>query len=127
MAGGIAHSLATTLLLWALGWLGASVIGLYARAGELWRSFWFMSGLWGLIDGLIAWYVLVGGPRAPAELLPVLRLNAGLDILYVAAGAALLGRGTPLLRGFGLAVLVQGAFLLALDGTFWRLCTRAAE
>jgi hypothetical protein len=48
----------------------------------------------------------------------VLLLNAGLDVGYLAAGAALVlapaarARG---LRGDGLAVLVQGGFLLVLD------------
>ena len=43
----------------------------------------------------------------------------GLDVLYVAAGVALLTRPSARLKGFGLAVVVQGAFLLALDVTFW--------
>jgi hypothetical protein len=43
----------------------------------------------------------------------VLLVNAGLDVGYLAAGARLV-RGDRW-RGDGLAVLVQGAFLLVLD------------
>jgi hypothetical protein len=43
----------------------------------------------------------------------VLLLNAGLDVGYLAAGAWLVRRTRW--RGDGLAVLVQGAFLLVLD------------
>jgi hypothetical protein len=34
-------------------------------------------------------------------------------------------RKKAMLRGFGLAVLVQGAFLLVFDGYFWWKCTQA--
>ena len=83
MTNDLQHSLVSALLLWSLASLGTSVTGLYAGANDFWRSFWLMSGLWGLIDGLIAWYVLVDGQRTPAQLLPILRFNAGLDVLYV--------------------------------------------
>ncbi len=110
----IQHSLVTGLLLWSLVSVGTAMTGLYALPGEFWRSFWFMSGLWGLIDGLIAWYALVGGRQTPAQLLPVLRFNAGLDVLYLVVAGVLLGRKKPLLRGFGLGVFVQGGVPLAL-------------
>lgn len=48
----------------------------------------------------------------------LLRVNAGLDVLYVAGGAALaLTAGTTdaFARGNGVGVVVQGAFLLAFD------------
>ena len=53
------------------------------------------------------------------ELLPILRFNAGLDLLYLVVAGFLLSRKKPLLRGFGLGVFVQGAFLLLFDGYFW--------
>ena len=126
MTHDIQHSMATALLVWSLGSLGTSVIGLYARPNEFWRSFWFMSGLWGLIDGLIAWYGLVGGHRTPSQLLPILRLNAGLDVVYIVVAGFLLNRSKPLLRGFGMGVLVQGVFLLVFDGYFWWKCAHSA-
>ncbi len=81
-----------------------------------------MSGLWGLIDGAIAWFSLVQGPQPSGELMPILQINAGLDVIYVLTALFLLTRKKPALRGFGLAVLVQGAFLLILDGYFWWRC-----
>ena len=113
------HSLVTGLLFWSLLSLGTATIGLYARFAEFWRSFWFMSGLWGLIDGGIAWFALLSEGRNPAELLPILRFNAGHDLLYLVVAGFLLSPKKPLLRGFGLGVFVQGAFLLLFDGYFW--------
>ena len=112
------QQLVASLLLWSLLSLGTAIIGLYARPGEF-ASFWFMSGLWGMIDGLIAWFALLAGRQTPAQLLPILRFNAGLDLLYIVVAGFLLSRKKPLLRGFGLGVFVQGTFLLLFDGYFW--------
>jgi hypothetical protein len=99
------------LILWSLLSLGTAVIGLYARPGEFWRSFWFMSGLWGLIDGGIGWFAMLQEQQSPAALLPFFRFNTGLDVLYVGVTGLLLSRKKPMLRGFGLGVLVQGSGL----------------
>ncbi len=115
--------LVAVLFGWALAWLAAAALGLYLLPRERWRAFWFMSALWAAIDGGIAWYGLTCGPMSPADLAPALKANAGLDVLYVVAGAVLLTRPSARLKGFGLAVVVQGAFLLALDVTFWRRAT----
>ncbi len=125
MTNDIQHSLVTGLLLWSYVSLGTATVGLYARPGEFWRSFWFMSGLWGLIDGLIAWVTLLGARHVPDQLLPILRFNTGLDLLYIVVAGFLLSRKKPLLRGFGLGVFVQGAFLLLFDGYFWWRCAQA--
>ena len=125
MTNAIQHQLVAGLLLWSLASLGTATIGLYARPREFWRSFWFMSGLWGLIDGGIAWFSLLGERRLPAELLPILRFNTGLDVLYLVVAGILLSRKKPLLRGFGLGVFMQGAFLLLFDGYFWWRCVGA--
>lgn len=111
--------LLAVLLAWALVWLAAALVGLYARPREAWRHFWFMSGLWAAIDAAIVWYGLVAAPPSNADLVVLLRINSGLDVLYVAAGVVLLARGTPRMTGFGWAVVVQGVFLLVLDVTFW--------
>ncbi len=113
------------LLLWSLASLGTGTIGLYACTGASWRSFWLMSGLWGLIDGGIGWFAMIGGRQPPPALLPLLRFNAGLDVLYLVVAGILLARKSPMLRGLGLGVLVQGAFLLLFDGYFWWRCARA--
>ena len=118
----VGRELTAGLLAWSLLSMGSAIVGLHRRPGEYWRAFWFMSGLWGLIDGAIAWYTLLGDWPDPATLVNILRVNAGLDLLYIAAGVALLTRVGPRPRGFGLAVLIQGLFLFLLDGHFWWRC-----
>lgn len=109
--------LVAVLVAWALLWLAGLTVAVARAPGEWGRAFWLMSGLWAAIDGAIAWYGLVAPP--PPDLGLLLKVNAGLDVLYVLAGVALLTRRAPRLRGFGAAVVVQGAFLFAVDVTFW--------
>ena len=118
--------LVAVLMLWALLSLGSALVGLYAKASEYWRAFWFMSGMWGLIDGLLAWsgFVKKAGPMD--ELARILLINAGLDLLYVSVGIILMTRRKPTVRGFGLAVLIQGLFLLGFDFFFWLRCSGRA-
>ena len=83
------------------------------------RGFGRQTAAWGAVDGAIA-YVgarrrTAKGPTDPRRLRRVLLVNAGLDVGYLAAGAALVRHGRW--RGDGAAVLVQGAFLLLLDTT----------
>jgi hypothetical protein len=111
------------LTAWALLWLTAAAVGLYARPREWWRGFWFMSALWAAIDGAIAWWGLVNPPLSPAELAPILLVNIGLGVGYLLGAALLLTRRTPLLKGFGGAVLVQGLYLLVQDSYFYLRAT----
>jgi len=102
------------------GWAAGSVVlGAVLAARPATRGFGRQTAAWGAVDGVIA---AVGarnrrrrGPTDPARLRRVLLVNAGLDVGYLAAGAALLR--SDRWRGDGAAVLVQGAFLLLLDGT----------
>lgn len=80
--------------------------------------------VWGAIDGLIAWAGLRSAQkrsRPPeveaAHLRRLLWLNAGLDVLYIAVGAALIyfSAGQADWLGHGWGVMVQGAFLLIFD------------
>ena len=108
---------------WALAWLTAAAVGLFARPGDYWRGFWFMSALWAAIDGAIAWSGLLGPPLAPAALAPILLVNIALGAGYLIAAAVLLTRAKPLLKGFGLAVLVQGLYLVIQDSYFYLRAT----
>lgn len=99
------------------GWAAGSVlVGAVLATDPRTRASARQTAAWGVVDGAIA---VVGsrrratrGPTDPARLRRVLLLNAGLDVGYLAAGAALLRTRW---RGDGQAVLVQGAFLLVLD------------
>lgn len=100
------------------GWAVASVaVGAALSASPRTRGLGRQTAAWGAVDGAIAW---VGarnrarrGPTDPARLRRVLLVNAGLDVGYLAAGAALFRSGRW--RGDAVAVLVQGGFLLVLD------------
>ena len=101
---------------WAVG---SVVTGALLSADPRTRSFGRQTAAWGLVDGAVA---LVGARRQAAgrtteagRLRRVLLVNAWLDAGYVAVGALLLRRTRW--RGDGAAVVVQGAFLLWLDGT----------
>ena len=118
----ILQQLIAVLWFWAIVSMGAAMFGLYLTSREFWRSFWFMNGMWGLVDGAIALYSFLGPARTSAQLAPILRLNAGLDVVYIVVALIMFTRKTPKTRGFGAAVLVQGVCLLGLDSYFWSRC-----
>ena len=112
----VEEQLTRALGAWAAG---SVVLGAALSAHPRTRGFGRQSAAWGAVDGAIA---AVGvhnrrrkGPTDPARLRTVLLVNAGLDFGYLAMGARM--RRTDRWRGDGLAVLVQGAFLLVLDIT----------
>jgi len=101
------------------GAAGSVAAGALLSVPRATRGFGRQMLAWGAVDGAIA---LLGsrrraekGPTEPGRLRRVLLVNAGLDVGYLAAGAWLVRDGRW--RGDGAAVLVQGAFLLLLDGT----------
>ena len=100
-------------------WATASVVvGAALSAHPQTRGFGRQTAAWGAVDGVIAYAGVRSrrrrGPTDPRRLRRVLLVNAGLDVGYLAAGAWLVRDGRW--RGDGAAVVVQGAFLLALDG-----------
>ena len=101
-------------------WAVASVAtGAVLTARPTTRGFGRQTATWWAVDGAIACAGRRGrrrkGPTDPTRLRRILLLNAGLDVGYLAVGARL--SRTERWRGDGLAVLVQGAFLLVLDTT----------
>ncbi len=81
-----------------------------------------MTGLWGIVDAAIGLFSF-SLPMSDIYLLSkILIVNAGLDILYVITGVFLFTRSRILLRGYGLAILIQGVFLLLFDFSFWLRC-----
>lgn len=111
-------SLTVGLIAWALLSLGAAVAGLYfspKKDAEYWGAFWFMNGIWGLIDGIIGWANLITTSPTIIFLRKILSINLGLDFVYIIVGVVLLTRAKPVLKGFGYAILLQGLFLLIFD------------
>lgn len=102
------------------GWaVGSALAGAVLSASPRTRGFGRQTFVWGAVDGAIA-YVgarrrTAKGATDPQRLRRVLLVNAGLDVGYLAGGAWLVRDGRW--RGVGLAVLVQGTFLLVLDST----------
>jgi len=111
----VGERIAQGLMLWALACLGGALLGLWRTQDGFWRPFWFMTGVWGLVNAAIAYGGWLGAELEPAGLRRLLWINAGLDTLYIAAGLGLWRRPEPRLRGFGLAIACQGIFLLGFD------------
>ncbi len=118
------QAIAVRLRAWAVVSVLAGLL-LLASGEPFGRGFGIQAVAWGLINGLIAWAGLrsaqkrVRPPEAEARhLLRLLWLNAGLDVIYLVIGAAVivfLGQTNLEVNGHGWGVVVQGAFLLAFD------------
>jgi hypothetical protein len=108
--------------------------GLLLTGGPLWRGIGLQGVVWGTVDAGIALFGRAAmqrrrrkrerpdDPQVTREearnLHRLLRLNAGLDVLYVAGGATLAltaGSSDAFARGNGVGVILQGAFLLIFD------------
>ena len=106
----------SVLLGWSVLWAAGAIVALWITEGRTAkRGFWFMSGLWACINAAIVAFSLVNPPADPEELARLLIINSLLDVGYVLVGAILCTRKTPMLRGFGAAIIVQGLFLLVFD------------
>lgn len=125
---------------WAIG--NMSVSGLSLATGSFGqrprrRAFHQMNLGWNAVNLAIAGFGYFGAPTDPASLSLVeslqaqesiqrtLLFNAGLDLAYMAGGAYLLERAKTSPkpardRGFGRAVILNGAFLFVFDAVlFW--------
>lgn len=129
---GFERDLSRRLLTWSAASVLVGVL-LAVSADAFLRGFGIQALAWGAIDGLLALAGRRGalkkagrpgagepGPQAveARKLARLLWLNTGLDVLYVAAGATLvgtLGTGDGLLAGTGWGIAVQGAFLFGFD------------
>jgi hypothetical protein len=120
-----------------LVWSGLCVIGgiaLVLFGGAFWQGVGIQAVAWGGVDGIIAIVgiklaqrrrALLDAEPAPDavqneanRLYRLLWVNAGLDVLYVAAGLTLaiwLGAASLQWRGHGWGIVVQGGFLLVFD------------
>ncbi len=114
-AGFAGRTVSTRLLLWSLPWMGASILGLTLTTDERARGFWTMSGTWGFINSAIAMIGFLTPEPDLETMRNLLLINAGVDVLYVAAGVYMLTRAEAFWQGAGWGVVLQGTFLLIFD------------
>ena len=135
------RQLSTLLGVWAAGSIikGGIIALIGHRTGrKQWMRFGRQNAMWGAVDALIAGAGVLGRSRR-GELTPdevdaharklrvMLLLNAAADVIYIAGGAHIAYHAKPgppeitsfkMGRGDGVAIVIQGAFLLALDATY---------
>ena len=137
---GYEREITSLLTVWAAGSVvkGAAIALLGKRTGrKQWVRFGRQTAMWGAVDALIAGAGALSRSRR-GELTPeqvdaearklrtLLLINAAADVAYIAGGAHIAfhardGRTIWRMgRGDGLAIAIQGAFLLALDATYAR-------
>ena len=134
----VERQITTLLSVWAAGSVikGGAIALMGKRAGRRqWVTFGRQTAMWGAVDALIAGAGALSRSRRGeltdeeveferVKLRTLLLLNAAADVVYIAGGAHIAyhagrdGTSFRMTRGDGLAILIQGAFLLALDATY---------
>ncbi|MDI3289109.1 hypothetical protein [Polyangium sp. 15x6] len=119
----------TVLTSWAVASI-ATGAALWATGGDDYtRSIGIQNVAWGAVDGVIAGFGYRGLAKQRGLDKPIsywqaedrrartiFLMNAGLDVLYVTAGALMIGFGkNDWVRGAGAGVALQGSFLFAFD------------
>ena len=140
---GYEREITTLLTVWAAGSVikGTAIALIGKRTGrKQWMRFGRQTAMWGAVDALIAGAGALSRSRRgeltqeevdseARKLRTLLLINAAADVVYIAGGAHIAFRAKPgppektsfrMGRGDGLAILIQGAFLLALDATYAR-------
>jgi hypothetical protein len=137
---GYEREISTLLTIWGVGSVvkGGVIALIGKRTGRRqWLTFGRQTAMWGAVDALIAGAGALSRSRRGeltdeeveferVKLRTLLLLNAAADVVYIAGGAHIAVRagssGTSfrMTRGDGVAIIVQGAFLLALDATYAR-------
>lgn len=115
------RGLMTVLAGWSLGSVAAGTVMLTSDDRST-RFAGLQNVAWGAVDVAIAGYALATAsvPDDASEerrrLARIFWINAALDVVYVAVGAALaVAADDPRWRGTGLGIATQGGFLLAFD------------
>ena len=137
---GYEREITTLLSVWAAGSVikGGVIALLGKRTGHRqWKTFGRQTAMWGAVDALIAGAGALSRSRRgeltqeqvdaeARKLRTLLLINAAADVVYIAGGAHIAVRagssGTSfrMSRGDGIAILIQGTFLLVLDATYAR-------
>ena len=119
----------TTLLGWSVASVATGAMLLATGGDDYVRGVGLQNVAWGAIDGVIAGFGYRGIRKQglldkPVEhwraeerkTRKIFLINAGIDVLYVATGAALWHFGkTDFVRGSGAGVMLQGSFLFVFD------------
>lgn len=117
-----------TLGLWALTNIAVGTFASLSTTGET-QAFWQMNAGWNIINAGIASMgyfsqsipnTLLGTIQEQHSIETILAVNAGLDIAYMIGGLYLREKAKTAdnpdrLRGFGNAIILQGAFLFVFD------------
>lgn len=122
------------------GWAAANIVSGFIIAGTVQgeaRYVWRMNGYWNFINlGLAGMgylnarkaalrkYSFTDNYEAQHAIEKLYVLNFGLDLTYIASGLYLRARGktetngksSDQLRGYGTSIIIQGGFLLLMDG-----------
>lgn len=140
---GYEREITTLLSVWAAGSVikGTAIALIGQRTGrKQWLRFGRQTAMWGAVDALIAGAGALSRSKRgeltqeevdaeARKLRMLLLLNAAADVLYIAGGAHIAVHAKPgppektsfrMGRGDGIAMIIQGAFLLALDATYAR-------
>jgi hypothetical protein len=140
---GYEREITTLLTVWAAGSVikGTAIALIGKRTGRRqWVRFGRQTAMWGAVDALIAGAGALSRSRRgeltqeqvdaeARKLRTLLIINAGADVVYIAGGAHIAVHAKPgppevtslrMGRGDGVAMVIQGAFLLALDATYAR-------
>ena len=132
------RQITTLLSVWAAGSVikGGAIALMGKRTGRRqWLTFGRQTAMWGAVDALIAGAGALSRSRRgeltqeqvdaeARKLRNLLLINAAADVVYLAGGAHIAyhagreGTSFRMTRGDGLAIVIQGAFLLALDATY---------
>ena len=120
---------------WGLANLGAGAAGWAGSQGQT-KYFYQMNTFWGAINAGAAILGYTGAQHDKGRSLTaaqslkeqqkierIFLVNGGLDVAYIAAGIFVNHRGNvknnDKLKGYGPAVILQGAFLFFFDGTMY--------
>ena len=140
---GYEREITALLSVWAAGSVikGTAIALIGKRTGrKQWMRFGRQTAMWGAVDALIAGAGALSRSRRgeltqeevdaeARKLRRLLLINAAADVVYIAGGAHIAFHAKPgppektsfrMGRSDGLAILIQGAFLLALDATYAR-------
>lgn len=126
-------------------WAAANIISGFVIAGQTYgdtKYFWQMNAYWNFINGGLAIMGYIGARKAMAEkygyakneaaqrsMEKLYAFNFGLDLAYMAGGLYLTEKGTNAdsqksrdqFRGYGNSIIMQGGFLLLMDGIMYSL------